>query len=343
MKTSFIKTFLLLAALWVIEGYSQQYVPISESNASWIVYSIDSHHIHYNQFIVLPTADDTIINGTQYTKLYLNYLGWPRPNNLSEEYSKDGPFLFYWGAFRNTNDGKVYYIPGDDFYFTTEQLLFDFSKNEGDTIYDVLIEISNVHYLIDYRVDSVRYKQFGPHSLKCLYLKPLSEDFPCDLENSPQYFDGTCYLTWIEGLGSIRNGGIINMVNSGFDGISFLCLNKNDTIYYDRQSYDNWEENLTYEPGICFLPVGLDEMSDLYKHINVSPNPIHNSLQIDNLPQDSYELAFYNTLGIKTYNMKVESNSNTLILNGLNMKPGIYIFEIISNNKRFFTQKVIIQ
>lgn len=263
---------LLLAGTQIC--FSQPYKPLPETNASWIVYEADSENIIYTEFYLSTTIDDTIINENVFNKIHYRIVSWPNDWNKNRDQFKDGDNILsdelgYYGAFRNTQDGKVFFVPNDPnpIIASTEFLVVDFTKNEGDTVYNVGITEASIFYISDFIVDSIRYKPAGPHSLKCLFLSPRYLEYPCLQPHN-------CQLVWIEGIGS-TNGGILNSVSAGFLNYYMNCMHKEDTMYY-YNDFGSSFFGLTYEPGICALPVDIKTRKDSYNQLVIYPNPASN-------------------------------------------------------------------
>ena len=81
----------------LVSLHAQQYQPIPDSNAAWIIEQDDGFGgLYYHRFSLSPYSDDTVINSKIYTKIYFRF-------DTSEEQ--------YVGAFRNATDGISYYVP----------------------------------------------------------------------------------------------------------------------------------------------------------------------------------------------------------------------------------------
>ncbi len=192
-----------------VQVIGQQYQPIPDSNAAWIIQQDDGyggHHFH--KFSLSTTKNDTIINSVTYTKLFFTF--------------SIGPVLYH-GAFRDAGNGKSYYIPA---YNDEEYLLRDFTKNTGDTIKDVSYQYGwDWTWVLDFYVDSIEFINSGPYTYKVMYLSTVVEDtipnvFPDDV------------LVWMEKIGSF-GGGILNARMGALGAHRLYCMQYNDTIYYD--------------------------------------------------------------------------------------------------------------
>lgn len=113
---------------------SQTYVPFPDSNAVWSYVLCDICQIGpcsppcYSYYYNIK--GDTMINSINYNKLYQTW-----DSSLTN--------LAYYGSLREDSFKRVYYVSVND---TNEFLLYDFSKNVGDTIwgFDIVFNIDSV-------------------------------------------------------------------------------------------------------------------------------------------------------------------------------------------------------
>ncbi len=306
--------------LWKINLQAQEYLALPDSNATWIVThsnSVGTFHIEYG---LSPTLDDTVINSKVYHKIYKK--GYCKLNS-------------YVGSYRNDINGKTYYVPAfpND---SIEYLWYDFTKNPGDTIKEVALNMfSDFVGTYDLVVDSVIYKNSGPYNLKCLFLSPVPP--------GPPYYYNDNPLVWVERVGSL-NGGIFNEYLCGLDIIHLRCMSTNDTILYFSFSLDCFFSegiDLSYENGTCELPISINETVSERKQICVYPNPVDDRIMIKNLPSEPIEISIFNTMGQKVFNKRNVSSERNHITIISNLKPGLYYIRIISINNELLTKKII--
>ena len=292
---------------------SQQYQPIPDSNASWIVRQDDGYGgLMWHKFFL---TGDTLINSTKYTKVFFRF---------------DIADPEYCGAFRNGENGKSYWISRDSI---NEYLLRDFTKQTGDTVKNVAYEMDPGYdtWILDFIVDSTEFTNSGPYSYKIMYLSTVVEDTVPDI-GFP--------LVWIEKIGTFA-GGIVNTFVGDLSQSILSCMQYNDTIYYIG---DWWlpSYNIVYQYGECNDPVGVDEES-LQNNITVAPNPFTNRVSIGNVPEKGKtEVNILNILGRVVY-AKTFTNmqGNNILINTTRLNSGIYILKIMSNEKLLFTRKII--
>ncbi len=297
---------------------AQQYQPLPDSNASWIIeYDDGFGGTYFGRFLLSPEHDDTVINSISYTKIYYQLM--------------DNDTVYY-GAFRNAGNGKSYFIKR---FTSDEHLLRDFSKNTGDTIYDVDYEYQlDDQWILDFIVDSTDFVESGPYTLKIMYLNTVVEDTIPEQGYEP--------LVWIEKTGCFA-GGIVNSFSGGLGAITFYCMQYNDTIYFNNPGA--WwfiKEQITYQNGQCIYPVGI-ENSSMDAGIKISPNPFTNRLTVSNIPDiDEIEIKIINILGQVEYSKRlINFRQPSMTINTAQLNPGIFILKIISHNKLLLSRKIV--
>ncbi len=188
--------------------FSQSYIPFPQSNAVWNVTWTDQGCFisglpdgKYSYFI----GNDTLINSTNYHKLYRSGLCFPcctPPIGIDI----DG----YAGAYRNDSVNKsVYWIA---FGMSSEVKLYDFNLSVADTIQGYIASICSDPVVTT--IDSVY--------LGGIYRKRYG-------------FTGTiCYGYLIEGIGSSL--GLIEPLKTFDGGGELNCMSVNQTTIYPDSS-----------------------------------------------------------------------------------------------------------
>jgi hypothetical protein len=221
-------------------GYSQTYRTLPDSNASWVLTYRETLQVvkyYVRSFLHETKAEsDTIIDSKKYIKYF--------EDNCSTTNGYES--AKYAGAYRSLPTGQTFILGKNN----KEYLLFDVSKNTGDTVFSVFAFDTITK---DYIVDSTKSLQVGPHVLKALFIKPL---------NAPQWDSEP--LIWCEGIGCL-SGGLANLSCppasvSGFYGLD--CMSVSDTIFFvggcpgDMNTY-----GFPYYAKTCFFPVGLNSIT----------------------------------------------------------------------------------
>jgi hypothetical protein len=125
-----MKRIILIAILFVNinnNSSAQAYHPFKTDSATWTI-------VEYGFTIPLETgtyhfglAGDTVINGIDYTKIYINW-GWLGSINPEPVFNLQT--ANYYGAFREDASKKVWFYKDGT---ASEILYYDFSLNPGDT------------------------------------------------------------------------------------------------------------------------------------------------------------------------------------------------------------------
>lgn len=251
--------FLLLGILTTLFTYSQEYCPFADSNAIWNEFSI---HIEYTGHVAYKTRygtiGDTIINNKKYSKIYSLF------NDTCLNISSG----VYFGAIREENK-KVYTIT--TYHGEQEILLYDFSKEIGDTIFSNSPEGYMAYPVIISSIDTIELYDGSKRKRYWLeggYYSLLSE-------------------CWIEGLGSIH--GLFAPVNSivlNYYEPNLSCFKQNgSTIYLNNFSCDKC---------FCFLGTSIKKINE--NQIRIYPNPFTDKINIESKNEYS-EIRIYNSNG----------------------------------------------
>lgn len=236
-----IRNILILLSILVSGfSYAQTYMPLPDSNATWIVESGNSE-VQDRKKIFIPDVDrDTLINGLTYVKLMamgaIFHGPWTPPPAPSYYY---GPG--YYGAYRSDDSGRSYLKPsnGGGVFGDEEILLMDLTVEVGDTIKQLPTYSSYDYEYIysDLIVDSIDYVINGPYTRKRIMLINLNP--PWGME---------CNFHWIEGLGNASSG-FQNAVGCGLENVGLNCISINDSIFLDGGYI--WEDPIH---GNCYYP-----------------------------------------------------------------------------------------
>lgn len=299
---------------------AQTYQTLPDSNVTWIVTESSSSGTFHIEYGLSTFSDDTLINSNNYKKIFLRW---------------SPQFYEYAGAYRNNSNGKTFYVP--PLSDTTEYLLHDFSKNAGDTIKGVALNHPNHQFIgtYDLIVDSIQYKNSGPHNLKCLFLSPIPPH--------PPYYNGN-QIVWVEGIGCL-NGGIFNQYLCGLAMISLRCMSTDDTIFYFSPLSSCWFPQgitLSYDSGVCELPlVSINETVPEYNQTIIYPNPFSDYILIEYPPSPPFEITIFNLLGQKIFFRSYSSIEGRQLTIVLNLKPSLYLIRLLSKNNEIITKKLI--
>jgi hypothetical protein len=245
MKHLFL--FLSFVLLFNLIVKSQEYFQFPTKDVNWNVYLISSCDESSPDTILLRYTihGDTTINENLYHKLCL------------ECGDTSNPVINPIGGLRE-NDKKVYFI-GKDFLgyeYYEEVLLYDFSKQIGDTIKH---SSDGIFYSVIEDIDSI--------IIDGMYRKRFQV-------NNHWFYHNPDYI--IEGIGSVQNGllGHITMIPTcGYHYWEHICFREEGIIKYLNPSFED-----------CFpsnLIVSLNRI-ELKKDVRIFPNPTSGQLSVEN-------------------------------------------------------------
>ncbi len=291
MKTKILKvsTIALLFTL-TVKAQEYQYVPFPDSNAVWSeVYYPSNAPAVYNKYALFN--EDTLVNGINYHKLF-------HTENKSKITRENSVCI---GGIREDNK-KVFikYVDGfkpDEPYYQKEFMLYNFSLNEGDTVWNEKdnINIIPLDYLIVKRIDTIL---INGSKRKMLSFDPVS------------------WVFWIEGVGNVK-GLIFTSGDIPPNGTNndLICMHHNDTLmYFFDDRYDGCVPQFVID-GVALLP---------NRDIKVYPNPVTDgTAYFENISFETLELFGINGELIRKENIK---GVNSYQLNVLKLPPGIYSY-----------------
>lgn len=323
---------LLFIVLWVAVCQAQ-YKTLPDSAANWLREEGQPNFQPplYYEYYLNDFKDDTLINGGLYIKLY----------------GGTGQYKQIVGYYRSLPSGETYFIYKSDPNLT-ENLLFDFSKNVNDTIYNVLLFFATypdngIYNTKNYVVDSVSYLVHNGDSSKLMFLRitDISNAW-CDSET----------LVWLEGVGCLG----WEFFNSQCRSCSFMplsCMSKNDTIMYkgycrsglDIQTnkgvhYLSFYISDMYVPGRCSIPPQSIHEEEIENKISCYPNPLQDVLNITNLPQSQNNILVLDMLGRVIYETYITGQTEA-ILPLQRLKKGMYILLISHKEEIVFKHKIL--
>jgi len=217
---------ILISIICVCTLFQVQAQVFPESDAIWNI-QIDGKKHYYG------LSGDTIISDIVYNKLYLL-------NDTTLNIGKNDEYI---GGFRQEGK-KVWFRPSfplfyplyDDLPYPEETLLYDFSKNVGDTIwhnsipglfYWNLRDSISASIIMSIDIDELGREIY--HT--CQFVSHLNDN---DL-----YFSGRCD-SWIEGIGSVEHGlfWFLSSITWGGEPVFHLnCFKQEEDIKYINKDY----------------------------------------------------------------------------------------------------------
>ncbi len=287
--------FTIIIFLLVFELHGQKYVPFPVENANWNVL-LNNDWIYGNILRRYSVLGDTTINEEKFNKLYIESGDTLNPKHQ------------YIGAYREENK-RIYYRGKAVLNYKTsndEMLLYDFTKQIGDTIWNS----KDIHvYSIVNDIDSVYID--GSYRKRYQVYNDL-------LYYNPDYI--------IEGIGSVKNGLLAHISRSFLPEVGehiweHICFRENEIVKYLNPTFNE-----------CFPDDLYTEINKLEKNSNFCfyPNPFRGELNILNRSNHSnLILRITDIYGLMLIEKKIHNgfNSFDLLLN-----TGIYNALIINKH-----------
>ena len=302
-----MKTKLLISIICACSLFTMQAQVFPESDAIWNI-KIDGKEYYYG------LSGDTIINSKSYNKLYL-LLNDTIPN-------VDLKGMHYIGGLRE-EEKQVWFIPhGMMSVQLNEYILYDFSKDVGETIYlfnTPMFQLGDVqrNYLLGlYDISSTVAKIEDSDIGKTFYIG--SED----------------NLKWVEGIGSIKNGILWDFyalpVGGGSRDVKLACFKHKNNIKY-----------LNNDCGSCFCNQGGTGISNDTKLVHsVFYNRRLSSIQIYTDSRFIYStFELFNIQGSKIIQENISTSQTSIAINNM---QGVYIYRISTPEGEVQTGKIIL-
>ena len=342
------QTFLLLTLLMAAVGNGAMaqdtvYHPFADHSV-WSV-----NNIKYG------TWGDTVICGKNYLKVYRQ--------------EEDHPFVFdveqaeYFCAIRNDTAAQrvygVYKTPATVYKYTsrnypffsiidtatdtTEFLLYDFNLGLEDTI-----EIASLdEYLYAYEApgiyvyEAALYTEENSNETMTLNDNSIRKALMVEILNWPSTYYEKRLLEWVEGIGEMEHGPVTigrGPVDGVWEGKSLwlLCYEENGNLLLSEPQHD---ADLNYD---CYYHVGIED--GIPQEGNIYPNPTTGIVTIS-LPEtwsnSTSHIAIYNAKGQRIFSKPFESKEFEISL--YDFSSGLYIIQVIGENKQIISKKIIKQ
>jgi len=300
-----MKTLLVLFAtltVLLVQSQTSVYHPFPDSNACWNV-NMSQGMCFMGGFISedysLTISGDTVINSQTYHKLTTPFVQATITGGCTQQ-----NFAGYQGAFRQDIAGrKVYFVPPT---LSTEQLLFDFTMEIGDTVKgylaafnspaDTVVETDSVLIGADYR---------------------------------KRWLTNPCYdIYLIEGIGS----------TFGLLKPSPGCAT--DMDYYSLTCFSQDGQTLYPEPSVeCQLITSINNIDPISDAVQIYPNPSNGSITIGfDKPETIKELRLTDMTG-KIILQKQLNNQPKVNIDKL--PGGTYLLTIVDRKNSISTRIIV--
>ena len=291
---------LTILQLAIVKG--QQYFPFPDSGAVWNCLHCCQQDTEYSQYGIIG---DTVFDMIPYYKLY-----------LLNDTSLDTSNATYEGALREESK-KIFFRYS---YCQHEILLYDFTKQVGDSIHSLFSEFEIMS------CDSTSYYDGIITGIDSTLINGTYRKV---------YHIGPFNIDWIEGIGSLA--GILNSIPPQTtcldDTWDLVCFKKDGEVLYLNPNYNT-----------CFpLVVGINENTiNSNNRIKIYPNPVTDISTIELTGNDFKYLTLYNTFG-QIINRFDISNLKTIQLDRNDFSSGLIFYKIETTKGKYITGKIIIE
>jgi hypothetical protein len=293
------KLFILGLILTFSFSKGQDYIPLLKSSNDWYYINVCEGFCSDN----IKILGDTVYDSKEYKIIGSKY------HQLNDLYP-------YYGFIReDTIEQKVYYLP-NGYSPQVEELLYDFSINDGDSI-----TLNHNGQDSDYYVDSVRNFTTIIDTRKAYYLRGPANEW--GYSKTP---------IWVEGIGALSN--LLSSSDWYGGPLGLGCFYSNDIKIFQSE--------LSKEYGVCELNTSVinDSQKD---EIRIYPNPFRNYINIKG--ETSIKISRIELLNVNgqiLISKETENNSGSLheILEISEIECGIYYLRIISDDY-IYTKSVV--
>ena len=314
MKRILLSLFILLS-LSHLRAQTYHYASFPDSGAVWV--STQNCSFYDNSIVFAETQDKSWLLGLDNNlSLYSGYsyrilLGEQKTSSTNGYFRSDS---FPANFIREDTFAKRIYIKQS--YTSSDILLYDFSKNIGDSLDLFCAGCNNITHtakIVIKKIDTVNYGSV------------LRKRFFFDLLNDSNIviYDTTATYPFIEGIGSkntLLNPTAIHIMNIDGCYTSLTCYSYMDTAIYPTTSM-----------GACIinLPDGIADVTNI-PLIRLYPNPttdqIH--LSISDINGANYRLILTDILGQEVYTSSVNQNESTHDIS--NLSTGMYTWRVMT-------------
>ena len=278
------------------------------SNSIWSEYDIwwEGYIPETTPYYMVITGD-TIINDISYHKIVQSW----------GDTIIDMTIDHFRGCFREDTNKSVYFLPNDSI---NEVLIYDFSKNIGDTIYVIG---GSLQWKSGY--DTL------PHIINEIDSVFINDNYRkrFNFNESGLIFD----FDWIEGIGSM--GGILNSFNPNTIGgrWEFNCLTQDGDFVFQNP--------VTYIAD-CFVMTGFVSQNNPEISISIYPNPSQGIFQIKGGWSNPVIVGLYSVFGGLLLEKQLDKTE--CIIDLTNFTSGMYVIRVtIPETKHVYYNKLILK
>lgn len=296
--------FIAILAFTMSQAQNNNYHPLPDSNAVWnFQFQILAIPGVVNGDYSITFSGDTMINGKSYRKLKTPYVQCNAPPSFSTDY-----WLGYRGAIRQDSaKRKVYFVPPSS---VSEQLLYDFNMQVGDTIRGYLEPTTSGSYTVQ-AIDSVM----------------VDNSYRKRWQIKSDYY--SVYL--MEGIGSTH--GLVEQLPpdvSDYPTYILNCFHDNSEVLYP--------DTISDCPLITSLKPGVKRENKLV----VFPNPFSERTTVKlktHLKNATLILSDSQNQVVRKIN---NINGKSITLNRNELPEGLYFIHLLQDKRILSTEKILI-
>jgi len=290
-------TLLTLFSSKVLKAQDETYIPVLSDSIEVFELNVIEWGVGLNQW------------GVSYTEIY--------NDTIYYRLSNEGYLIM-----EDTTERKIYRcgtFSNGTFY--RGELLYDFSLNEGDSIF---IQAGFDHW---YYVDSIRYINTYAGLRKAWYFH----------SNWDSHGEEFIYPVWVEGIGSLAGFMQYHVTPSiccwGWGLLG--CWYSGDSLVYKSELAEQ------YDCDFHDLFISVEE--PIESNFKLYPNPLseNSAIEFNNLNSEQYTLSVFDIIGRVVY--KTETKGNKFELKKSDFKSGIYIYNISDSKQIIYSNKFIVQ
>ena len=310
-------TLMLLFSNLQTFGQTSVYHPFPDSNAVW---NIDSHEpcgLYFDTWEHLYSiiiSGDTIINAINYHKLKvpIEVINANGTCDSSGTWTTKG---YYVGSIRQDKPNKkVYFVPS---YNSTEQLLYDFTMQVGDSVQGY--------------IESYNFPGFIPHDV----VQSIDSVLVGGTYRKRWNINSGYSISFIEGIGSTY--GLIERSPRtvlDFPDFAFTCFKQNGQPLYPDTATN------------CQVIVSVNTIESCSYQVLVSPNPAKETVNFEfgNIQNHKQaHLRCYDVFGNLLYNETVVQGQKEVVLDISSWPSGMYVAVVYSNGGVVGKSKFVVE
>jgi hypothetical protein len=315
---SWMKLAISILLLFVSLGSNAQYKKLINENKEWVIKNdyydqqqspLPGETTYYFSFF----QGDTILNSVIYKKLYhqrfhLNSHYYNPPNPYIDDTLRQSRLAAF--LREDTITQQVFIINNWQPNLPSEELLFDFSLNSGDTFQHINLNTP----IIDSTSEIVL---INNDTCKLLYFDRWFQ--------SINNLDANYMIEGIGGPGGISHPFLFNYVSGSTTRTEIVCYKENNVQLFSNCNYPNFIN-------------GINEFKN-HNIIKVYPNPTSNQLTISLEKEKSIALTLRNSLRQLLLSEK-HPTTNQLIIDISAYPAGIYFLQVEVDGE-IITQKIV--